>query len=250
MFRVMLRPRWVLALLGALSIAAGFAWLGHWQFERAVTSATVSPQTTEEPVALSSIIVPGTPVRSNSDGRLVTTAGRFVASDFDVVSDRVNRKEKGFWVVGHLATESPKTTEPSLAIALGWTSDRETATTVAQRLRAQPTDSHGFAGRFLATEAPQIPKNTTDPLEMTTVSVAALVNRWTEIEGHEVYDGYLVASNAPPGLVSIDSPAPQPEVVFNWLNVFYAAEWVLFAGFAVFLWYRLARDAFERERNS
>jgi surfeit locus 1 family protein len=31
--------------------------------------------------------------------------------------------------------------------------------------------------------------------------------------------------------------------------VFYAVEWVVFAGFAVFLWYRLVRDAVERERD-
>jgi surfeit locus 1 family protein len=249
MLRVMLRPRWVLALLGALIVAAGFAWLGHWQFERALTSATVAPRPTEEPVALHSIIAPNSPVRSTSDGRMVTTAGQFVAADFDVVTNRLNRGEKGYWVVGHLATEAPDATEPSLAIALGWTADQETAFEVAQTLRAEATHSHSFAGRFVATEAPQVPKNTTNQREMTTMSVAALVNRWTESGSHDVYGGYLVASNPPPGLAAIDSPAPQPEVALNWLNVFYAAEWALFAGVAVFLWYRLARDAFERERE-
>ena len=78
MLRVMLRPRWVLALLGAVIIAAGFAWLGHWQFERALTSASVPDHSTEEPVALDSIIAPGVPVRSTSDGRMVATTGRFV----------------------------------------------------------------------------------------------------------------------------------------------------------------------------
>jgi hypothetical protein len=29
----------------------------------------------------------------------------------------------------------------------------------------------------------------------------------------------------------------------------YAAEWAIFAGFAVFLWYRLVKDAWERERD-
>jgi hypothetical protein len=33
------------------------------------------------------------------------------------------------------------------------------------------------------------------------------------------------------------------------LNIFYAIEWVVFAGFAVFLWYRLVRDAWEREEE-
>ena len=33
----------------------------------------------------------------------------------------------------------------------------------------------------------------------------------------------------------------------NWLNIFYAAEWAVFAGFAFYLWYRLAKDAWEKE---
>jgi hypothetical protein len=28
----------------------------------------------------------------------------------------------------------------------------------------------------------------------------------------------------------------------NWLSAFYFLEWVLFAGFAIFLWWRLVRD--------
>ena len=33
----------------------------------------------------------------------------------------------------------------------------------------------------------------------------------------------------------------------NLLNVFYAVEWELFAGFAIFLWYRLVKDTWEEE---
>ena len=35
----------------------------------------------------------------------------------------------------------------------------------------------------------------------------------------------------------------------NWLNVFYAGEWVVFAGFAVYFWFRLTRDAWEKEHE-
>jgi hypothetical protein len=28
----------------------------------------------------------------------------------------------------------------------------------------------------------------------------------------------------------------------NWLSAFYFLEWLLFAGFAIFLWWRLVRD--------
>ena len=33
----------------------------------------------------------------------------------------------------------------------------------------------------------------------------------------------------------------------NWLNIFYALEWIIFAGFAFFIWWRLVKDAYERE---
>jgi hypothetical protein len=35
----------------------------------------------------------------------------------------------------------------------------------------------------------------------------------------------------------------------NWLTLFYALEWALFAGFAVFLWWRLVEDARIREQQ-
>jgi membrane protein implicated in regulation of membrane protease activity len=54
--------------------------------------------------------------------------------------------------------------------------------------------------------------------------------------------------NVPPaGLVAIDSPPPIQQQTVNWLNIFYAAEWAIFAGFAVFFWYRLVKDAKEKE---
>ncbi|MCC7128649.1 MAG: SURF1 family protein, partial [Microbacteriaceae bacterium] len=43
--------------------------------------------------------------------------------------------------------------------------------------------------------------------------------------------------------------APEKGVELNLLNLFYAAEWVIFAGFAVFLWWRLVKDAWLREQH-
>ena len=48
-------------------------------------------------------------------------------------------------------------------------------------------------------------------------------------------------------LDAISSPAPGEGSDVNWLNIFYAIEWAVFAGFAFYLWYRLARDAWEKE---
>ena len=40
-------------------------------------------------------------------------------------------------------------------------------------------------------------------------------------------------------------PQPPAEKI-NWLNLFYAAEWVVFAGFALFIWWRLVKDDYRR----
>jgi hypothetical protein len=40
----------------------------------------------------------------------------------------------------------------------------------------------------------------------------------------------------------------EPAAAINWLTLFYAAEWVLFAGFAIFLWGRTVKDALDKER--
>ena len=78
------------------------------------------------------------------------------------------------------------------------------------------------------------------------MAVPELINLWaTPPEG--VYGGYLIVDAAPAGLELIDAPAPITEVSLNLLNIFYAVEWVIFAGFAIFLWYRLVKDAWEEE---
>lgn len=87
----------------------------------------------------------------------------------------------------------------------------------------------------------------TDPDDLNRMSPAALLGRWSDVEGLDVYRPYLTSVQAPDGLVDISSPAPMERSPINWLNIFYAAEWAIFAGFAFYLWYRLARDAWERE---
>ena len=74
-----------------------------------------------------------------------------------------------------------------------------------------------------------------------------MLNTWKSVDPAGIYGGYLVSATAPAGLAKIYSPAPSSSIEINWLNIFYAVEWIVFAGFAVFLWYRLVRDAHERE---
>ena len=80
---------------------------------------------------------------------------------------------------------------------------------------------------------------------------ARFVNTWKAFDDR-MYGGYVVADRTTADaadLGTIADRAPTREVQFDWLNLFYAVEWVVFAGFAVFLWYRFVKDAWEREQD-
>jgi cytochrome oxidase assembly protein ShyY1 len=239
MWQVARRPRWIAMLALALVIAGIFAWLGHWQIERSIESGKVVNPETETVKVLSDTVEPQSPFFDRVGGQMVSVTGQFDADDFRVVSDRVNDGDRGWWLIGRLVDDSDGA---SVAVAVGW------APTEDQALAAEAAVPVGsdvsLVGRYSPSDAPS--DGAYQDGRETVVSVAALVNEWSDFSG-DVYAGYVVAAEPWGGLDAIYSPAPVDDVSLNWLNVFYAIEWVVFAGFAVFLWFRLVRDAFERE---
>ncbi len=245
MLRVMLRPRWLLALALALAVAAAFALLGQWQLERSVITGEVTYRDTETPVALTEWTSPTDPVTTDVDGQRVTVQGHFDPRDYDILTGRLNGGEPGFWLVGHFVVDPDSA---GLAVGLGWSADRQAAEDARRELTKEQKQTE-IAGRYLATEAPEVPPTGAPADQMTTMSVAALINLWHDFDEVPVYGGYLVLDHPPAGLTTIDSVAPEPIIAVNWLNIFYAAEWAIFAGFAIFFWYRLAKDAWLREQE-
>ena len=235
------RPRWIAALVLALAIAAGFAALGQWQIDRSIEQATVVDYESERVVPLDTLAQPQSPVTADAAYRIVSVSGTLVAGDNSVISGRVNGGEVGYWVLGHLVTENGA----SLAVALGWAATQDEADAAASNDMAIQA-LLPYVGRYQPTESPQ--DSDFEAGERTSVSVSALINEWaTPVES--VYGGYLVVADAPDGLTTIDSPRPSDEVSINWLNIFYAVEWAVFAVFAVYLWFRLVKDAWEREQE-
>ncbi|TFC91894.1 MULTISPECIES: SURF1 family protein [Cryobacterium] len=249
MIKTMLRPRWLLALLLALAIAAAFALLGRWQLERAIASGEVVERSTETVQPLASALQPDGPPREAATGQLVTTDGSFVPGDETLISERLNDGDSGFWVVSRFQTaETAAVPASTIAVARGWAATEAEARVAMEELSAQAAEQQQrVTGRFVPSEAPAIPDAANDPQSQTTVSTAALINQWTDFTDQSVYAGYIVDTDAAPNLIAIDSPVPGNDASINWLNIFYALEWAVFAGFAVFLWYRLVRDDWERQ---
>ncbi|MGR4010716.1 SURF1 family cytochrome oxidase biogenesis protein [Leucobacter sp. 1207-22] len=253
--QVMRRPQWILALLLALAVAAAFAWLGRWQLGTAIRSDVSALADTETVKSLTELAKPGGGLNELAAGSVVEIDGTLVPGDFNIVEKRQNDGVEGVWVVGRFATEDPAS---NLSAAIGWAPTASDASQAIALLEAtvDPTQVFPLEGRMMPAEAPARPGADQDPHLMTAMVPAQLINTWGELN-EPVYAGYMVLHPQAEmstlldaaGLDAIDSvPPSEPEQV-NWLNLFYAVEWVVFAGFAVFFWFRLTRDAWEKEHE-
>lgn len=239
-------PKWIAGLVLALAVAAGFAALGQWQIGRAVENAVASGPDTERALPLTRVDRPQTGVTGEEAGRMVTVSGRFDPSDSALVSGRYRVGTQdgvggrvGWWAVSRLRSESGA----SLVVALGWAPTRAAAEAAIARLSTADVE---LRGRYSPSESP----DEDDPARpaRTVVSVAALLNEWPDPGSY--YGGYLISSTGLGGLERIVAPPPEQQSQLSLLNVFYAVEWAIFAGFAVYLWYRLVKDAVERAEES
>jgi surfeit locus 1 family protein len=255
MLRTALRPQWVAFLLVVMVFAAVFAWLGKWQLERAVIAAQPVNTATEIVVPLASLTAPGQAIPVTAGAHMAQVSGVQVPDSFTILTGRLNQGAAGFWVVGRVVTSGQGASAVSLPVAYGWASTQAqaeqaittlnaAASTAAKTPTTAPATS--FTGRFMPAEGPAEPSNKANPAEQNTLAPAALVNQWPAYQG-SIYWGYLIDAAAPAGLVAIDSKPPVDDASLNWLNIFYAIEWVVFAGFAFYIWWRMVKDAWERE---
>ncbi len=226
------RPQWLGVLVFVLALAGVFVLLSQWQISRAVEQATVVVVDSETPVLLSEIAEPQSPVSRTAGGRRVIVPGEWT-DQFVIVEDRAQRDQTGSWVVRNFLTEDGA----CLPVAVGWATPE-----VGNGF--QPTGSGEpvtIQGRIVPTEAASEGDYTNG--RTTVVATPDLINLW---QCDRMFGGFVALEGAPMPLESIDTVPPQFDSSLNWLNIFYAAEWVFFAGFALYFWYRIVLDAVER----
>ena len=235
MWRVARRPKWIAALLLALGVASIFGLLGQWQLDRSIEQGTIIERNTETVVPLESVATPQSVITSEASGRMVSVECRFVEGDDVVLDNRRTLQGVGQWLVRHCMTKQGN----SLAVAVGYAPSGVSANTL-------PATTGEIVGRYVPTESPQ--QSDFVAGEISAVAVPELLNLWAD--PGPVYGGYLVLSEAPEGLSTIGTEAPPTESELNWLNLFYALQWVIFGLFALYLWWRLVRDEWEREAEN
>jgi len=211
-WRLAVTPKWIAGLLIALAVASIFAWLGQWQLGRAIES--------NKPIEI---------VKTETISVMLDKQNIFIATD------RIQKSKTGFWVVANSKTEQGG----SVILALGWTEKLCAAETARTNLLNSMT-AQAFlpvTGLTLPTEAPEKAIN---DYTFSSVSTAQLANL---VGGQMRYDYLAIQGNAVPAELETISAGISQEAGVNWLSAFYAVEWAIFAGFAVFMWWRLLKDA-------
>jgi hypothetical protein len=247
------RPKWIAGLFLALAVAAVFALLGQWQLERSFTEVELE-NPNQKPLVLIETEKPGAPLTATAANKRVTANLMLDTQNVFIVANRLQRAEdrvlSGYWVIanaGVLLEDGDRTA--SLSVGIGFAE----SLSVAESARAELMDSiqaQAFLeqiGRYLQTEGPEVLPNPDKPYLLESFSLAQLVNLY-QGPSVESLAGFMVLEAEPGfGLERIVIAPPEAGTQVNWLTLFYALEWALFAGFAVFLWWRLVEDQRVRE---
>ncbi|MFQ4150054.1 SURF1 family protein [Arthrobacter sp. LAPM80] len=251
-----MKPKWIAALVFALAVCAVLVLLSQWQFSRSLQRDVAPPSVTEKVQPLLETIEPGKPMLGDTEGQLVTASGHFDATKQVLVPSRLQDGKVGYWVVTAFVVDGAvppagvaATREVVIPVARGWAPTPDNPP-------AAPVGTVKIDGRLLNSEGPELKKDLPAG-QVDAVSSAELTNIWSVttysafvISYSETLDGHAVGASTQAGaLVPITVTATDQNSKVNWLNIFYSIEWAVFAGFAVFLWWRLVADDYRRDQD-
>lgn len=250
--QVLLTPKWLGALAFVLVIVSAFLGLGWWQVSRAVTPGDDGSRNTETPVAIDTLLQAGAEIDAQAIEHRTLVDGTLLPQTATVIANRDQSGTVGYWVVAGLATVTTSGAPDGLVpVGIGWTATRDEADALAEKVEAVATQAEQLqlVGRIMPNDGLEVIVSSSADYVPQYVAAAELVNEWPDTD-LPWYDAYVVvASGLPDSLTAqaatIVSPPPSTESTVNWLNIFYAAEWVVFAAFAIFLWWRLGRDEYQ-----
>lgn len=254
MWKTALKPRWIAGLVFAIVVSGVFVLLSQWQFGRSTQPEVPVNPATEDVRSLTETLQPGSFFPGSVSDQMVSAEGTYDPARQVLVPGRLKNGDTGYWVVSAFAvTGAPALTgvaaspQTWIPVARGWVAAPDDA-------GPPPSGAVKLTGRLLPSEAP-LPATAPEPGRASAVSVAELINDWDI----SMYPGFVAATSeltagsdmsaaAVGGVLKPLEIGPQPPAQqVNWLNLFYSLEWVVFAGFALFIWWRLVKDDYRRD---
>jgi cytochrome oxidase assembly protein ShyY1 len=218
------QPKYIGGLVFAMLMAAAFAWLGQWQLDRAINK--------------------NEPTQAQLEAK-VTLEVSFDQRQVYIVDGRLQDGKSGYWVLQRAVAQDGK----SVTVALGYTDTLIQAEAARFQIQSAFTLQalQKVSGVWLPSEEPKKLDAHTRYL-LHSVSIPQLINLYSPDAPIETYPQFLkLCRDCQPyaGAYEVKqiTGLVQPAGSINWLSAFYAVEWIVFAGFAFFLWYRTVKDA-------
>ncbi|MEY9993116.1 cytochrome oxidase assembly protein ShyY1 [Streptomyces sp. V4I8] len=246
MYRFLLTPRWWGINVFVLLAIPFCVFMGSWQlgrFEARVQDHRTAGELAEKaeheaPRPLTELL----PVDKATSGRQVTASGRYGKQL--LVPGRELDDRQGYYVLTLLHTDDGK----ALPVVRGWLpGDAGRA-----EAPAAPTGEVTVTGALQASEVPGengVPAQGGLPAGQTAaISAATLVN----LVPYDVYDAWITLGKADSGMKPVPAAAPSDTGLDlkAFQNLGYTGEWFVFAGFVVFMWFRLLRREVESIRDA
>ena len=245
-YRFLLTPRWWGINVFVLLAIPFCVFMGSWQlsrFEARVddsrdAKAQAESARTEAARPLAELL----PVDKATVGRQVTATGRY--AEQLLVPDREVDGKKGSYVLTLLRTDGGE----ALPVVRGWlpgSPDRS-------RIPAAPSGEVTVTGALQASEQPGdngVSARGGLPAGQTAaISAASLVN----LVPYDIYDAWMTLTTADRGMTTVPAgAAPGTGLDLKaFQNLGYSGEWFAFAGFVVFMWFRLLRREVEFARDA
>lgn len=216
-----LTPKWIGAFFVAIGIALAFGFLGQWQIERAFEQGP-KDQAAKPAVELQELNPAGEPFRNEYADRKVTAQFTLNPNNYFVVENRLQNGEPGYWLM-NLAESN----EANLLVAIGFSKTPPKTTSTATSC---------LEGCFY--EPSEDPSPKLKHYQSASVEQAINLNQAKA----KSYRGFVVLPNPGNNLEPIEVGLTPKGDNLNLLNAFYALEWIIFSGFALFLWWRLLQD--------
>ncbi|MER5884232.1 SURF1 family protein [Streptomyces sp. NPDC001941] len=244
MYRFMLTPRWWGINVFVLLAIPFCVFMGTWQLGKFEDRVETHQAAEKEPAPGDRAAAPLDellPVDQKTSGRPATASGTY--GEQFLVPDRELDGRTGSYVLTLLRTDGGRT----LPVVRGWLPAGGKApaapggrVTVTGALQA--SENSGTKGVRTAGGLPQG--------QLGMISAASLVNLVPQ--GVDVYDAWITLEKASGGLVAVPAAAPQGTGLDlkAFQNLGYTGEWFVFAGFVLFMWFRLLRREREAARDA
>jgi cytochrome oxidase assembly protein ShyY1 len=219
--RLLSSPKWIALTVLAVVLIAAFGVLSWWQWQRAQQD-----RTQEAPVATSQAFTGTTALGTEHYGARVQTSGSYDAQHQSLVA----QGDGTYWVV----TPLRPSTGPAVPVARGIVSDP-----AAARSLVPPAGSVAVVGVAQPFEGDPGAAASATPGQLERLTAAGLALPYPAVGGWVALDTQDPLSTLPPVSPPVSSAAGAG---LRLQNASYAVQWVLFAAFVVFLWWRMLRD--------